>query len=245
VDLRPESDRNWSQLGNFFVYAGRYADARAAYQRVIDLRPDLNRGYEALAAVFLSEGRFHEAITLYERLPHGVTSAVIASNVATAYFLAGRLDEALRNYLLSVSLEPRVAALRANLGDCYLRMRRPEEARIQYREAVRLNEADLQVSPDDPALHAQYIMHLAKAGDCAASAAAYRTHRTMLPDRDAEIQHMLARAFALCGRDGDAVAALGKMVALGASSELFRSEDEFISLRADSAFRSLVNGSRR
>ena len=140
----------------------------------------------------------------------------------------------------AVSLEPRSAVLRGNLGDCYQRLGHADDARAQYAEAVRLEEADLQVSPDDPALLSQHIMHLAKAGDCAGSWDVYRRSRSRLPDRDAEILHALAKAFALCGRRSESIAALRRMTALGASPALFRAEDEFVSLRSDSTFLALT-----
>ena len=51
-----------------------------------------------------------------------------------------------------------------------------------------------------------------------------------MSDRDAEILHALAKAFA----------ALRRMTALGASPALFRAEDEFVSLRSHSKFLALT-----
>jgi len=245
VELRPGSMRNWTQLANFLVGNGRYEDARAAYQKVIARGPDRNRGYEGVATVYLLEGKFRDAISVYERMPRAVTSAALTSNIASAYFFTGRLEEALRTYLLAVSIEPRDAALRANLGDCYQRMRRGDEARLQYREALRLDDADLEVSPADPALRARHILHLAKAGECGEAQTEYAAHAQSFSDQDAEIQHMLARSFALCGRRAEAIAALKRMMALGSPAALFRSEDEFASLRTDPAYRALIAGPAR
>ena len=130
--------------------------------------------------------------------------------------------------------------LRSNLGDCELRMGRTGEARMQYRMAVKLIEADLAVSPDEPGLLAQHIMHLAKAGECGLAWSEYRSHRARITQRDAEIQHTLAKAFALCGRRAEALTALRQMAALGAATDLLGSEDEFASLRGDPDFRALL-----
>ncbi len=238
--LRPAYPANWRALGNLLLRSGRLDDAAVAYRRVIELTPDQNSGYAALASVEMLRGRFEEAVAVYAKLPSDVTDAGLASNVATANFFLDRLADAHRYYLLAVSLEPRNATLRANLGDCELRMGQADQARAHYREAVRLDEADLAVSPRDGGLLAQYMMHLAKAGDCERASQVYDRHRDAIPDRDAEIQHQVAKAFALCGARGRAGAALRRMAASGATTAILRSEDEFDSLRDDPEFISLT-----
>ena len=57
--------------------------------------------------------------------------------------------------------------------------------------------------------------------------------------------HTLAKAFALCGHRAEAIETLRRMTALGASPALFRSEDEFVSLRSDSGFRALAGAPTR
>jgi tetratricopeptide (TPR) repeat protein len=242
VALRPTYTANWHSLGNLMLRRGRYADARAAFGRVAELAPDENTGLAAVASAFVLEGRPREAASVYARLPHPPTNAADASNMATAFFFAGRLEEALKSYLLAVSIEPRDGELRGNLGDCYQRMGRPAEARTQYREAARLDEADLTVSPRDGGLLARHLLHLAKAGERERVWAEYQRHRADISDRDVDIQHSLAKAFALCGRRADAIQAIRKMAALGAATDLLRSEDEFASLRGDPGFRALLPG---
>ncbi len=239
VVLRPASVPAWRALANLRLRSGRYAAAREAFARVIALEPGQNAGWVGLASADLMEGRFAEAAAAFRRLPRQVTSAALASNMATAFYFSGRLDEALGAARLAVALEPKNSTLRANLGDCLRRLKRADEAHAEYAGAVALDMADLRVAPHDPRALALAVLHLAQSGACERAWSTYRTHRTLMPDRDVEVQRCLAKAFALCGRRDEAVAALRCMAAQGATTDLLRAEDEFASLRSDSGFRAL------
>jgi Flp pilus assembly protein TadD len=250
VALQPGYAGNWRALANLLLKSGksgRYDEARDAYRHVIELEPRQNSGYEGMAMVEMFAGRNAEAAAWFKKLPREVTTAPLASNVANAFFFDRQLGEALRYYRKAVELGPKRADYRANLGDCYQRMGRADSARAQYREAARLDEIDLRVSPSDAEKVTQLVMYLAKAGDCERSWAEYRKQRTLLArhDDNSEIQRSLAKAFTLCGHRTEALAALRRMAATGAATDLLASEDEFASLRGDPAFRALLRAKVR
>jgi Flp pilus assembly protein TadD len=239
--LRPGYWRTWNDLGNVYLRHGNHAAAREAYRRAIDLAPGRNRPRESLANVEILEGRYAAALDLYRHLPQPVLDAALASNIATAYFFSKDLANARRYYLLAVSLEPRDAVLRVNLGDCYARLGQRASARAQYREAVGLTEEALHSEPDNMGLRAQLIVQRAKAGDCEGARAEFEARGAGIPDTDLEVLRDLAKAHALCGDRVRALAAIRRaIVDLGAPGRLFGDEDEFVSLRQDAEFRALV-----
>src|SRR5262249_6297642 len=220
IELRPTYWRNWNFLGSLLTRKGDYAGARASYQEVVRLAPDLNRGYENLASVAILEAKYDEAIAASERLPVPVKDGAWASNIATAYFFARRLDEAEKFYLLAVSLEPKNAKWRHNLGDLYVHRGKPEQARAEYRQATRLIEEQLAVNPEDGELALRRAVCLAKAGDCVESRRSLITLLPRLPADNAEFAHLVAWAQALCGRRQQALAPVQRAIALGYSPQL-------------------------
>ena len=244
VALRPEYWRNWNQLGALLVRRGDYAGARTAFQQVVRLIPDKNRGYEQLAAVELLEADYAAAIDTYEKLPVPVQDGALATNIGTAYFYQRRLPEAERYYRLATGFEPRNPTYRLNLGDLHTRAGRPDSARVQYLEAVRLFEDMLHVDPNDTQLKLIRAVGLAKSGDCGQAEAALKGIASSLPANDAQSAHEVARIEAVCGQRARALEALRKAVALGFSVRLIQAEDEFRALAGDPAFLALVNGEK-
>jgi tetratricopeptide (TPR) repeat protein/TolB-like protein len=243
VALRPQGWRDWNRLGGFLMMArSDYAGARLAYEKVAQLSPASNRGFEGVGNSYVAEGRYAEAIQAYGRMPRPVSSATTASNIANAYFFSHQLEPALRHYLQAVSLEPERADLRQNLGDCYQRMRRTTEARLQYLEAVKRQRLELLADAASPMLRTQMAVYLAKAGECDSSAAWLASLDSALPEGDAELLHELAKAHALCGRPSEAIVALRKMLRLGAGPGMLRDEDEFVPLRSNAEFEQLLAG---
>ena len=242
VRLRPDYWRNWNSLGAILFRQGDYAGARAAFGRVVQLVPDKNRGYEQLAAVDVQTGNVDRAIAEYRRLPTPVTDGTQASNIGTALFYAGRLAEAQEFYALAVRTEPNNSRWRQNLGDCYTRQGRGDEARAAYREAIRLADAELLENPGDTGVRLERAVCLAKTGDCEAAAKELARVGTRLAPGDVDGVYDSAKIHGLCGRRAQALALLKRAIALGKPARAAAQDDEFEALRADPEFRRLTGG---
>jgi serine/threonine protein kinase/tetratricopeptide (TPR) repeat protein len=240
IALRPEYWRNWNWLGTLLQRKGDMDGARKAFQEVIRLIPEKNRGYEQLAAIDLLEARFEAALTTYERLPAPVNDASLASNIGTAYFFAGALEQARENYLQAVNLEPGNQVCRVNLGDLFEREGRNAESQNEYREALRLVVEQLAHDPDNIMIGVQRVVLLAKLNSCDEAGAALQEIALKVPENDAECSHLVAKAQALCGNDAAALKSLGQAVALGFPAGYIRREDEFRTLRDDPRYLALV-----
>ena len=230
---------NWHALGSFHLRTGGYPAARDAYGRAAELAPsDVTWPRENLASLDLLEGRFEEAAAAYEALPGVESNATLATNLGTAYYFLGRLDEAEPHYRRAVVLDPVNPAMRRNLADLYLAQGREEAARSEYREALELVERKLEVESGGGLRVAQALL-TAKTGDCGEAVPLAARLREELAVT-ATNAHDLAAAFALCGERERALDALEDALDHGMSPELILEEDEFRSLHDAPEIRRLL-----
>ncbi len=238
-----ESDwLNWNWLGALLAKVGRYEEAREAFENAVRLAPDhIHRPLENLGTLYLYEADFDAAIETYEKIPKPIPYALLASNIATAYFFQGNMETALHYFAMAVDLDPKGAELRRNYGDVLLRLGDPEAAEAQYREAVALMDSELEVDPGNAELRRRRAMYSAKAGDCDSAVPEAVALRSDQP-RNAFSAHHFAYVFALCGDRDLAIEAVREAIELGITPELLAQEDEFVRLSADPEFQALTAG---
>jgi len=241
--LRADDWSNWNSLGTYLMKQGRYSDAHSAFEQAADLAPpEISRPNEQLATYHLHMGRFDEAINAYERIPKTSRGPALASNLGTAYFFSDRPDkweQAEKNYLLAVRLNPRDAMYQANLGDLYAGLERREEAQDRYLRARSLIEERVKDDPGNPALITELADYSAKGRDCATALSLTDELHRALPETGPSA-HQLAYIFAMCGEDDAAMDAISRAVELGEPADLIRHEDEFRALHARPEFIALV-----
>ena len=244
VELQPGYWRNWNQLGALLFNLARYDEAGAAFREVTRLLPGVNLGYEQLAAIQMKQDDFASAMSTYQSLPSPVTSGTLASNIATAFFFMGRLDDARRYYGLAVQLEPRDYRWWLYLGDLHTRQEKPDSARLDYRRAAGLIEDQLHVDQRNAKVKLDRALCLAKLGQCEAGEAALAEIAAALPANDAECAVRVAKVNAICERRAAAIDAIRRAVRLGASGPYLRKQDEFLPLARDPAFQA-ITGTRK
>jgi tetratricopeptide (TPR) repeat protein len=188
-----------------------------------------------VAAVETKTGNYDAAIALYDKLPSTVQDGQIASNIGTAYYFGRRLDEAGRFYALAARLNPRDVNVWLNLGDLDTKLGRPDSAHVRYGNALQLADEQLHVDPRNSKLHVQRILGLAKLGRCDEANSALAAAGS-IPADNADLTHMLAKAYATCGRRSEALAAARRAVALGVPPAALHADDEFAPLASDPAF---------
>jgi len=240
VELAPNEWPNWNELGRLLQRQGDYAAAEAAYRRAAELAPGATAApRQNLAAVAILRGEFDTAIEAYERIPGDVRDAELASNVATAYFFSNHPDKwvrAERSYRLAARLDPGNEVIQANLGDLYGALGRSAEALAQYRAALARVERKLAAGGgEDVELELRRALFAAKAGECGRAVADAVGLRARIGE-SADDLHLLGLTFAVCGRDDDALAALGLAVRRGVSLEMLAREPELTRLRAHPGF---------
>jgi tetratricopeptide (TPR) repeat protein/TolB-like protein len=239
VALRPGYWRNHQQLGLAHLDAGRHPAALASFERIIELQPDLAWGHEMVGTVHHVRGDLPAAIESYRRALALGPDGLAWSNLGTALYSEGRLDEAVHAFGEAVRLEPRSPANHRNLGDAYQRLGRTEEARRSWSEAVRLCREALRVDPRSAETLGQLAVYEAKLGQYA-SAEAHARRALELAPGDPDAHFRAAVVHALGGKADPAVAALAQAFERGYSRSVAVEEEDLASLRRRSDFQSLV-----
>jgi len=233
-----------NELGAFLLEMGRGEEARAAWEEAARVAPPAVRTPEEnLASLLVYEGRFSEAVRAFESLKGPVLDAILASNVATAFYFSDRPDrltEAEEYYRLAVRLNPNDPEIRRNLADVCLELGRKEQATEHYREALRLTEETLRIHPEDPLVRLHRAHYAARAGECETAVSVARELIEELPAGGRSV-HDLAYPFALCGEEREAIETIRRAIDLGYPAEVIRKETEFQGLSEHPEFQRLTD----
>lgn len=231
--------KNWNLHGAFCWRMGRYQEARASFERAIDLAPDgVYVPHRNLGGNEISLSNWEEAIRALETIPPDHLTPSLVSNLGTAYYFSGRPDkwEKARYYFeKAVRLNPRDDQIRRNLADIYLQLDKPDLARAQYLEALRLVDEKLEGDPSDWRLRLLRSFYAARAGSCEDALGDLERLPPDLPQSGLRA-HLSAYTFALCGERQHALEAIATAIELGVQPEMLRAEPEFESLRGDPRF---------
>ena len=231
IAARPDFWKGWNALGSFRANASNTTGARTAFLKAASLAPpNVTLPAENAASVLFLEGKYEEALAEFDTIHGPEVSAEAASNKGTLYFFNGRLDDAEHAFRDAIRIAPREPEFHRNLADTLLRLHRPEEARKEYEQALRFVDDLLAKNPEDIGDRLHKALYMARAGDCA-GAIAYAGALELRLAPNANVDHDLARPFALCGDASHALELLGKAVALGYPASTLRDEDELAPLR--------------
>lgn len=116
---------------------GKTREAEALFKETLRVRPWDWVAYSTLATILLDGGRAEEAVRALNpdplwKIPESFTLR------GAALLGAGRLEEAERAFLRTLSVDPRSVRARNNLGVLYLKTGRKDAAIKQWEEALRL-----------------------------------------------------------------------------------------------------------
>lgn len=127
------------QRGLELASQGRFDDAAAAFRTVIAMVPMAATPYVSLAQVEVSRGQLNEAIDVYRRLlaiyPF-TYHANLRHAIGVVELRAGYLEDARRDLLEAVTLDPTDWGAYYFLGHAYERLGRTVEARAAWRRVV-------------------------------------------------------------------------------------------------------------
>lgn len=120
--------------------AGRLADSRALYERVLDLDSRNTSARLSLANIDERSGRLDDAVRRYQQLICDEPGNVAAhNNLAMIFAQQGKLDEAVQECAAAVLNDPTSAPARLNYATVLFRLGRPHDAADALREALRLD----------------------------------------------------------------------------------------------------------
>lgn len=240
VALAPGNWFNWNALGALQAVEGDLQGAKSSLEKALELAPDsvtwprLNLGGVKMLLA-RSRAEYEDAVAEFEATGATTSDPKLTSNLATAYFYLGRLDQAEPLYRRAVELDPNDHRYRRNLGDVLWSLDRREEARVEFRAALGLAETVLAASPDSNDALRSRALYAAKTGDCEAGVGFAREARPLLPSNWQN--HLdLAMAFALCGQRAEALEAVEVCLASGLPGGVLRQQAELEALADDAEF---------
>jgi serine/threonine protein kinase len=159
----------YNERGAFYSILGKYSLAKSDWQKVIS-QDQLNPfAYSNLGSALFFQGCIDEAIKMCNHSLSLKTTVDGYTNRGTAYFFQKKYLEAIKDfervaiYGQDLPDSGRPAGIWGNLGDSYRLVGRTEHAIEAYRQAIRLGDSQLSLSPDDPellALKAEWIAKL-------------------------------------------------------------------------------------
>jgi serine/threonine-protein kinase len=154
VDLAPDNPRAWANLGALLHEAGGRSDeAVAALKKSLALRPSY-RAAANLGLIEFTQGRFTEAARAYEQaVALDASDYRVWRGLGLSYYWApdekAKAQEALSRAAelgeKQLAVNPKDAALLADLGDCYAHLGRAARTRELLKRSLALAPDDLEV----------------------------------------------------------------------------------------------------
>ncbi len=129
--------------------AGELDRAENLLKETLQLAPQYAAALRVLGAVLLNRGNTQRALeVLQQALTSNPLNAETYFDMATAYFRSGKLSDALEMAGRALIIEEEDARYYSLLGDIYLKMKRPTEARAAVERAAQLRSRPGYQTPD-------------------------------------------------------------------------------------------------
>jgi adenylate cyclase len=159
-------------LGTVYLWQKQYEQSLAEMERVLAIDANDARGFASLAEALSRIGRPEEALRRAEQALH-LNSPVVdtyLNNVGTAYYFAGKPEEAIASLKQYLSRYPNILGAHLTLAAVYSEVGKETEAQVEAAEVLRINpKFSLEVHKErvpikDPAMLERHIAALRKAG---------------------------------------------------------------------------------
>lgn len=131
VEMDTKSAEAWANFGVVLDALTRHADAEIAYRRALELDPERVETSINLAGNLASQNRYKDAITVYETVLTKSDLPMLRQRYGYALFRAGRYEDAISQFQLTLKSNPRSTNALNGIGDALL---------AQYHQSAMLDE---------------------------------------------------------------------------------------------------------
>ncbi len=238
--LRPNAVAVYSDLGVELFGASRFEESVEALDKAIALSPGSAITLSRAGAAAQQLGDTKRALAYYEQANAIQPRADTFLNIGTIQYGLGDYAKAAAAYEGSLLIRPQSPLAHRNLGDAYVKLGRPQDARRAYLKAVEQAQVDVSLGPSNARAIARLAVYQAKAGDDAAATRSMNRALALAPG-DQQVLQRAAVVHALARRSAPALEALEKAVASGYSRRLAAEEEDFALLRSWPRFVALVS----
>jgi len=136
----PRKARTRLNLGSAYYMAERYDLALEEFQMAIKLDPRDPKAYNNLGLVYVKKHQFGTALTEFQRAISVHGNADAHYNLANVYRELKLYDEAIKEYLKAIKIDPESSAdAHYNLANVYRELKLYDEAIKEYLKAIKAN----------------------------------------------------------------------------------------------------------
>ena len=197
IQIRPDYDRAYFNLGNAFAELGNIDTARRYYAKAPSFEPA--EAHNNLGRALAIQGKIEDAIANYlEALALKPDLAEAHNNLGDALARQGEFAEAIDSFSRALALDPKMAETHDNLGRALARQGRIAEAIEHFSRALALK-------PDFAEVHCHLGNTLARLGKLDEAVAQYTEALALKPDL-AEAHNNLGAVLARQGKLKEAAA---------------------------------------
>ncbi|MEJ2603858.1 MAG: tetratricopeptide repeat protein [Gammaproteobacteria bacterium] len=205
IAIRPDSVEGYRGLGEAYESMEEIGLAEQAYRKAIEIQPRNAENHMALGHLLLLTDRPEEALPHLSYVAGSMPdNATPHNSLGVAYFMAGRIEDAIAAWRRSLEISPGRGAY-SNLASGYYYLGRFDEALPMYREAIAM-------TPDDHRLWGNlgdtYRALAPEGEECRAAyrkAVALATQALEINESDADTLAALARYHAGLGDEESAL----------------------------------------
>jgi Flp pilus assembly protein TadD len=149
LELAPDNAPAYINLGTVLTNENRYREARTVLEKAVALNPTYS-AYNNLASVYFLEGRYADSAAIYEKaLRLNNADYLVWGNLGAAYAAAPALANQSKGAFEKAAAlaeqkarEAPDAAVEAELGAYYARLKIPDKARVRMESALALAPED-------------------------------------------------------------------------------------------------------
>lgn len=241
VDLEPGYWGTHLSLGNFYLEFGRPAEAIGPFQRVTELNPDYAMGFNNLGAAYYNSGDIEQGEKAYLQSLHVAPTELALSNMGVMYYNIGRFDSAAEMFRQATVISPHDYTLWGRLAAATRFVPGlKDEVTPNFRRAIELAEDQLQTNPNDSRTLAYIASYYANVADEDKAHSAIERAIEIGPN-DPHVHYFSAHVSSILGDDASALDALESAAALGYSIDAIANDPDFIKLRSNEQFQSILN----
>ena len=133
VRLFPNDERARTLLGNTYFGRQEYETAIKHYEKATSINPSFSQPYNQLGYAYRFIEKFDEAEKAFKKYTELIPGDPNPyDSYAELLIKIGRFDESIRMYEKALSLDPNFVASHVGIGNNYLAMGKPEQARAAF-----------------------------------------------------------------------------------------------------------------
>ena len=239
IALRPQYAGGYSSLGAFYLGQAEYEKARAMFEKAVALQPDSYGNYSNLGAALLYEGKYDDATGAFQQSVAIRPTSDAYANAAVAFFDLRRYQDAIKENLEALKLNPNDYSTWGNLGDSYYYGGNRDAAAEAYKKAISMAEKQLPLNPRDPGLLANLSNYYSMLG-ARKQALDFLDRALRLGQGDKELLFDAAGVYNQLHETGTALEFLAKALSAGYSRSVVATAPGFDNLHDNPRYRALM-----